>query len=250
MDPRLERQLLAAEEEHYWFRGRRRILDDLLRELPLGDRPALLDAGCGGGRTLVDLARLGEATGLEPSAPSFEKASARGVARVVKATLEEMPFADASFDVVTCLDVIEHVRDDTAAFQALRRVTRPGGYLVVMVPAYSWLWSEHDRVNHHFRRYDERSLLSVAATAGWRPLRSTYFNSLLLPAAAAYRLLERSGVTRLRRTSTKVLTFTPRWLSRLLERPFDAEARWLRKGHRIPAGLSLLAVLQAPGSRE
>jgi SAM-dependent methyltransferase len=247
VDPALERQLLVAEEHHYWFRARRRIVDDVLRALPLPPEPALLDAGCGGGRNLVELARIGSVSAIEPSAPAYEKARARNIGRVLQARIEEMPFPDRSFDVVTCLDVIEHVRDDAAGLATLRRVTRPGGFLVVTVPAYGWLWSEHDRVNHHFRRYDRRSLERVATGAGWRPVRWSYFNSLLLPAAAAYRAIERMGVRRLSRTSSRVLTATPRWLDRVLGWPLAVEARLMRAGIRIPAGLSLLAVFEAPG---
>jgi SAM-dependent methyltransferase len=247
VDPALERQLLAAEEDHYWFRARRRIVDDVIRALTLPSEPALLDAGCGGGRNLVDLARIGSVSAIEPSAPSYEKAQGRGIGRVLRARIEEMPFPDDSFDVVTCLDVIEHVEDDAAGLATLRRVTRSGGFLVVTVPAYDWLWSEHDRVNHHYRRYDRRSLERVATGAGWAPLRWSYFNSLLLPAAAAYRALERLGVRRLSRTSSTVLTATPRWLDRALGWPLAIEARLMRAGVRIPAGLSLLAVFQAHG---
>jgi SAM-dependent methyltransferase len=247
VDPALERQLLAAEEDHYWFRARRRIVDDVLRSLPLPSRPELLDAGCGGGRNLVEFARIGRVSAIEPSEPAYEKALARGVGRVVRARIEEMPFAEGSFDVVTCLDVIEHVRDDAAGLATLRRVTRPGGFLVVTVPAYSWLWSEHDRVNHHYRRYNRRSLARVATGAGWRLRRWSYFNSLLLPAAAAYRAIERLGIRRLSRTSARVLTATPARLDRALGPPLAVEARLMRAGVRIPAGLSLLAVFEAPG---
>jgi SAM-dependent methyltransferase len=250
VDPALERQLLAVEEDHYWFRGRRRIIDDVVRSLPLPPEPELLDAGCGGGRSLVELDRVGRVSAIEPSGPSYEKARSRGIGRVLQATLEEIPFPDRSFDLITCLDVIEHVRDDVAGLATLRRVVRPGGFLVVTVPAYGWLWSEHDRVNHHYRRYDRRSLAAAASAAGWTPLRWTYFNSLLLPLAAAYRLVERLGGGRLGGTSTKVLTSTPPWLNRALELPLAVEARLLRAGVRIPAGLSLLSVYRAePGPR-
>jgi 2-polyprenyl-3-methyl-5-hydroxy-6-metoxy-1,4-benzoquinol methylase len=245
MDPGYERQLLAAEEEHYWFRVRRRIIRDLLGSLPLAHEPRLLDAGTGGGRTLEDLARFGTVTGLEPSEQAHSKAERRGVGTVALAPLERMPFEPGSFDVVTCLDVIEHVEDDVAGFAALRAVSAPGAFMIVTVPAYPWLWSQHDRVNHHHRRYDRSSLLSATASAGWQPLRTSYFNSVLLPAAMAYRLLERAGVQRLSGTSTKVLTETPAWLNRALELPLLLEAALLRRGVDIPAGLSLLGLFRA-----
>jgi SAM-dependent methyltransferase len=249
VDPAYERQFLAAEEDHYWFRARRRIIDDTIRSLPLPEDPVLLDAGCGGGRSLVELARIGRVSAIEPSPVAYEKASGRGIGRVLRARMEDMPFPERSFDAITCLDVIEHVEDDASGLAALRRVARPGGFLVVTVPAYSWLWSEHDRINHHYRRYDRRSLTRVATAAGWRPLRWSYFNSLLLPAAAVYRLLERLGAKRLSRTSTKVLTSTPPVLNRALELPLVVEAALMRAGLRIPAGLSLLAVFGADPPR-
>ena len=103
----------------------------------------------------------------------------RGHVDVSLARVEELPFGDDSFHLVTCLDVIEHTRDDTRALGELLRVTRPGGYLLVTAPAYPSLWSSHDDRNDHFRRYRRRTLRAVAANAGWQLMRDTHFNSLL-----------------------------------------------------------------------
>src|ERR1039458_9688407 len=101
-----------------------------------------------------------------------------------------MPFESASFDLAVSLDVIEHLEDDLGALKELRRVVAPGGRLLVTVPAYQWLWSGHDEINHHHRRYTRRSLLAVAQQAGWECARTTYFNSLLLPVAILLRALD------------------------------------------------------------
>ncbi len=110
-----------------------------------------------------------------------------------------MPFADDSFDLAVSLDVIEHLEDDLAALRELRRTVAPGGALLVTVPAYQWLWSGHDEINHHHRRYTRRTLQRVAEQAGWSQVRTTYFNSLLLPVAIVLRVLDR--VNRPRRPS-------------------------------------------------
>jgi SAM-dependent methyltransferase len=246
VDPRLERSLLEAEEEHYWFRARRRIIGDVIRALPLPAGPQLLDVGCGGGRFLLDLAEIGDVAAVEPLPASFSVARSRGVGRVLEADIHSLPFETESFDVVTCLDVIEHVKDDVGGFAAMRRVTRPAGHLVVTVPAYQWLWSDHDRLNHHFRRYNRRTLVRAAVAGGWRPLRWTYFNALLLLPATLYRLVQATPLGR-RFAEERVLVETPPLVNRLLEQPLNVEARLLRAGVRIPAGLSLLGVFRRDG---
>src|SRR6185312_3944233 len=95
-------------------------------------------------------------------------------------SLLEMPVAQDSFDFAVTLDVIEHLEDDLGALRELRRTVVPGGALLVTVPAYQWLWSGHDEINHHHRRYTRGSLQKVAEQAGWHQQRTTYFNSLLL----------------------------------------------------------------------
>jgi SAM-dependent methyltransferase len=243
MDPRYEADTLSVEETHWWYRGRRRIVREAVSALDL-PRPAdILDAGCGSGRNLVELATFGQVTGLEPSRASVEVARSRGIGTIVESGIERMPFEPESFDLVVSLDVIEHVGDHVGALRELRRVTRPGGRLLVTVPAYQALWSSHDVRNHHQRRYNRRTLVEPAAAAGWRVVRTTHFNSLLLPAAAAARMADRvarregDGRSELDRTSAR--------LNRLLEQPLRIEAAFLRSGRRLPAGLSLMAVFVA-----
>jgi SAM-dependent methyltransferase len=161
---------------------------------------------------------------------------------VIAGSALEMPLPDASFDLAVTLDVIEHLEDDLAALRELRRVVAPGGWLLVTVPAYQWLWSGHDVINHHHRRYTRRSLRSVAERAGWRQVRTTYFNSLLLPVAIVLRVLERLN-TRTTESSLD-LWVPPEPLNWVLERPLALEAALVARGGRIPAGLSLLAVFR------
>jgi SAM-dependent methyltransferase len=191
---------------------------------------------------MVELARRGSVTGIELSETSVRVARERHVGEVISGSVLQMPFAENSFDLAVCLDVIEHLEDDLAALRELRRVVAPGGSLLVTVPAYQWLWSGHDEVNHHFRRYTRRSLQRVAEQAGWRQVRSTHFNSLLLPVAVLLRVLDR--FSRKTTESSLDLWVPPQPLNWLLERPLLLEAALIGRGTRIPAGLSLLAVFR------
>lgn len=243
MDVRHELNTHAVEDWHWWYAGRRRVLAGVLDALELPRPCRTLDAGCGSGRNLVELAALGPVTGLEPAPASAAAARERRVGEIVVGGLDRaVPLPDASFDLITCLDVVEHLDDDRFALRELRRVAAPGGRLVLTVPCYPRLWSSHDVVNQHRRRYTRAALLAAAGDAGWTPERTTHFNTLLLPAAAAARALER--VRPPRDAATSDLDRTPRAVNGVLERPLRAEAAVIAGGRRLPAGLSLLAVLR------
>jgi SAM-dependent methyltransferase len=244
MDARLMKAMLDVDEHHWWYRGRRRIIDAELQRLPLPRPAEVLDAGCGSGRTLEQLRPLGSVSGIELNPEAASLARDRGDFDVRIGRLEELPWDAATFDLITCLDVIEHTPDDRRTLGELRRVSKPGAWLLVTVPAYQALWSQHDEANHHFRRYSRRMMRAAATEAGWNVERLTSFNSLLLAPAAAVRVAQRR-----RHASdgyTPELKLGPDWLNGMLERPMQLEARWLARGRTLPAGLSLLAVLRNP----
>jgi SAM-dependent methyltransferase len=242
MDRDYELQTHAAEDRHWWYRGRRTVLGRVIADLRLPARAKILDAGCGSGRNMVELARHGDVTGVELSATSVCLARERSAGEVVEGSVLEMPFEGGTFDLAVSLDVIEHLEDDLTALRELRRVVAPGGALLITVPAYQWLWSGHDEINHHHRRYTRRSLQRIAEQAGWQQVRTTYFNSLLLPAAILLRVLDR--FSHKTTESSLDLWVPPAPLNWLLERPLALEAAMIGSGGRIPAGLSLLAVFR------
>ena len=229
--------MIAADERHWWYRGRRRVLRAELDRLVLRPGARILDAGCGSGRTLDELARYGRVTGIDESQQAVAAARSRGH-DVCRGRIESLPFADGEFDLTTCLDVVEHTPDDRRTLAELRRVTRRGGTLVVTVPAYQSLFSAHDIANGHHRRYRSSTLRAAALDAGWEPLGDTHFNTLLLGPAVAVRLLRRGEHA----AERSELQLTPRWLHGPLEWPLRVEALLRRRGVRLPAGLSLLAV--------
>jgi SAM-dependent methyltransferase len=242
MDRDYELQTHQAEDRHWWYRGRRTVLEGVIAGLGLPDGARILDAGCGSGRNMVELARHGTVTGVELSETSVTLARERHAGEVIAGSVLEMPFPEDSFDFAVSLDVIEHLEDDLTALKELRRTIAPGGSLLVTVPAYQWLWSGHDEINHHHRRYTRRSLQRVAEAAGWRQARTTYFNSLLLPAAIVLRVLDRLSTKTTE--SSLDLWVPPEPLNWVLERPLAIEAALIKRGVRIPAGLSLLAVFR------
>jgi SAM-dependent methyltransferase len=241
MDRLLELQTHELEDSHWWYRGRRRILDQLLRSLDLAPDAQILDAGCGSGRNMVDFAQFGAVTGVEISDASIERARMRGVGEVLQCSITSLPFPDDHFDVAVCLDVIEHIEDEHTAMSELYRVVRPGGSLVITVPAYQWLWSDHDVINHHHRRYTRKSLSAAAERVGWQTVRTTYFNTLLLPIAIVWRRLARRSHLE---GPASDLQRMPERLNLLLEWPLRLEARLIAGGGRIPAGLSLATVFR------
>jgi SAM-dependent methyltransferase len=246
MDRDLMQATLEVDDHHWWYRGRRRIIRAELDRLPLPAHARVLDAGCGSGRTLEELTDYGEVAGVELSPDAAELARGRGLGEIVVGRLEQLPWEADHFDLITCLDVIEHTPDDRLTLTELRRVCRPGGFLLVTVPAYPALWSRHDEANHHYRRYSRRALAGAASTAGWIVERMSSFNSVLLAPAAIVRLAQRRLGTG--NGYTNDLEVGPAWLNDVLEQPLRLEARWLARGRTLPAGLSLLAVLRKPGT--
>ena len=230
------------EGRHWWFVGRRRLFLRLLEQrFPPAARPIeLLDFGCGTGAFLQDLERFGAVSAVagDPHAVAFCHARGRSEVRLVAAG-EPLPFAGGAFDLVTTLDVVEHIEDDVGALRELRRVLRPGGLALVAVPAFMFLWGKQDEVSHHHRRYTARTLRRALAGAGFAVERTSYFNTILFPPIAAVRLARRL----LRRPGAAESDFSlgPAALNRPLGAVFGAEAGVVAR-RDLPFGVSLLAL--------
>jgi ubiquinone/menaquinone biosynthesis C-methylase UbiE len=228
-------EMYEQEDVHWWFRGRRAVIRALLTRADLPPGARLLDVGCGTGRNLVELSAIGMATGVDPSRHAVSFCRARGLDDVHQAGSESLPFDDDRFHVVVACDVLEHIDDDVAALGELRRVTAPDGTLLLTVPAYQWLWTDHDVQLHHRRRYTLTLLRHRAALAGWTPTFATYFNSLLLPVVAPLRVASRRWAQRGGHTD---LDRTPAALNGVLALPMHLEASLIARGVRLPAGVS------------
>ncbi|MEJ7934188.1 class I SAM-dependent methyltransferase [Sphingobium sp. AN558] len=241
MDRSAYASMSAQEEGHWWFVARRAILDSLIARR-IAPRPGarILEAGCGTGGNLAMLAAYGSVDALEYDDGARRLATARGIARIEPGMLPgRIGFGEARYDLIALLDVLEHVDADRDALDALRARLAPGGRILLTVPAAPWLWSDHDVLHHHKRRYTLGSLTGVAQAAGLKIEAAGYFNSLLFPLAVAARMAHRLFG---RKGGSDAQPSRPinGWLRRIF-----ATERHLLGRVRFPAGLSLYAILSA-----
>lgn len=243
MDEVAYQQFRDLEKSHWWFQGRRAIFFSVLdRFLAPGGR--LLDIGCGMGGMLPDLSRHGTAVGLDLSVESLQFCRKRGFPEVALGDGYRLPFSDRCFDLVTLFDTVEHIDEDAWVFQEAARVAKEGGLVMVTVPAYPFLFSDNDVVAHHKRRYTAGVLEKKLREAGLRPVKTSYYNAILLPLIVPLVLLKKLkmrlfGVPEKPRSNISYAI--PGFLNALLSAIFRSE-RFLIRRMRCPAGHSLLCV--------
>jgi SAM-dependent methyltransferase len=186
-------RMAELDGRHWWYRARREILAHLIaRRIDLPEEARILEIGCGTGHNLAMLERFGRVDGIEIDAAARAIASSRLGHMVMDSPLPELPgVEDCAYDLVAILDVLEHVEQDRQALASIAGKLRPNGHVLITVPAFPWMWSAHDEVNHHKRRYTRATLAKVVADAGLKLEMMSWFNSLLFPLAAAARLAGR-----------------------------------------------------------
>ena len=242
MRPRELDKMFELEDTYWWFVARRGLVLTLLgRRLaasPERER-VILDVGCGTGATLEGLSRFGRVVGMDSSRYALQCCRRRGRHDLVQARGEALPIADASADAITALDLLEHIPDDAAAVREFSRVLRPGGVLIVTVPACPFLWSEHDEALDHLRRYRAARLRQIIAESGLVIERLSPLITFLLFPIAALRLLQRLRPRK--RGPQTALIVPPRAVNSLLTRLLLLENRWLLH-FNLPVGVSLMAV--------
>jgi len=235
--------IYEKEEGHWWFRTRRAVLREMLREAELPSSARVLDVGCGTGGNLRFLASYGEAEGCDCAEEALEYCARRGFHQTKLADACRLPYGECAFDLVTCLDVLEHVRLDALAFSELARVARPGGYVLVTLPAGPRLYSSFDCLCGHLRRYSPAQVRTLAGAAGVEVVRMTRYTALAHPVTLFH--LRRGdfirGKGRFRHQMETVLPGANALLSWL----GAAEARLLRRWD-LRWGSSLAALFRKP----
>lgn len=240
MQPHTYPIMYRVEGSHWWFVGRRRILASfvqrILRDLDT-PTPRILDVGCGTGANLEMLGNFGEAEGVDVSAEALDFCQTRGLTNVKQGEAERLPYEDRTFDLVTGLDVVEHLDDDVAGLREMRRVLRPGGRALLFVPAFMFLWGVQDDISNHRRRYTRSSLTEVVKQAGLEVEHSTYANITFFTPILLGRLFMR--LTGLRPASENNLTVG--FMNGVLGRVLGAEAPLLSHMN-FPFGVSIICV--------
>jgi SAM-dependent methyltransferase len=241
MERHVYESMAALDQRHWWYRARREVLAELIRReaRPPADAK-ILEIGCGTGHNLAMLARFGHVDGLElddEARAISEKRLGRDVMRAPLPELAGVP--EHYYDLIGAFDVIEHIADDAAAIASIAKRLKPGGKFVMAVPAHQWMWSAHDVVNHHQRRYSKAGLKRMIAQSPMRLVKIGYFNSLLFPLAVAER-----AASKLKGKDRADVTLPPAPLNTTLEKVFAAE-RYLVGRLPLPPGLSLFAVAEA-----
>jgi ubiquinone/menaquinone biosynthesis C-methylase UbiE len=243
-------ELYCLEPDHWWYRGMRRITDQILTRIPVGQkRWRILDAGCGVGGNLTAFSPLGQTFGVDYSRLALTYANETHPGKLSQATVEALPYADHSFDLVTSFDVLccREVEDDSRALAELARVLHPGGYVLVRVPAFTMLRGPHDLVVHGVRRYTAAELRRKMVRVGLTPVRLTYLNSFLMPLIFLFRQIQNIRVSwgAVPRSDVRA---TPRLINDLLLNILKLEASWIGQGHHFFAGVSVLCLALKPES--
>jgi len=230
-----------VEGSHWWFVGRRAILESFLKSISEKIRIPhsefrILDVGCGTGANLEMLSQFGTAEGVDVSDDALEFCRQKGL-NAQKGLAETLPFGDETFDLTTALDVVEHLDDDIAGLKEMHRVTRKGGYSLVFVPAFMWLWGVQDDISNHRIRYTKRQIVERLEAAGYTIERATYANwTFFAPILAGRTLMKLTGIKPVSENNVNVSA-----LNGVFGKLFGAERFWLRN-FNFPFGVSIVVV--------
>ncbi|HLA81920.1 MAG TPA: class I SAM-dependent methyltransferase [Thermoleophilia bacterium] len=232
------RRLAAADARSWWVRGRRLLVASVLRQ-HLKDHVAgpVADLGCGAGGMLPVLGEHGPVVGVDLSPLAMDFCRLKGYRGLAIGALEALPLLPESVALIGITDVLEHVEDDAQVLRECASALKPGGTILITVPALPWLYSEHDRALGHLRRYSRSQLTELLENSGLKVKRLTYFNALVLPVVILARTLRRSNRAYPRADSLEF----PGPLNWLLFQVLAAESGLVRVAD-FPVGLSLLAV--------
>ena len=245
MNEPLYKVIADNEHRHWWFIGKNATLRsfiDRYAPTPDGRRPRALDVGCGPGGMLEQLAQRFDPIGVDKSEVALRLCEERGLNAVLGSLPDEMPFEPATFDLIVASEVLEHVERDAEAARTLIDLLAPGGTLVVTVPAFQWMWSEHDRAHHHFRRYTRARLLALFDSPDACVELASYYNTTFFPLMAAARVASKARPQR----PVREIKPPPRPINAVMAAVFRGEGT-LVQHLRLPFGGSLLAVIRRVG---
>lgn len=244
MGPDEYKFMYKLENHHWWFVSRRRLAMHIVKSFPFIS-PKILDVGCGTGGNLLFFSKVGQAFGLDISEKAVDFCKRRGLKNVALSSAEKIKYPDNTFDIVTCFDLLEHVVDTTEVLSEMKRVLKDDGGIVITVPAFRILWSQHDEALCHLRRYEKEALLYDLEEAGLKVEKIGYFFFTSFFVVAPIRVMRRFLVSKGKKQSDTT-TLPPRFLNELLKILFSIEIKIADK-IGLPFGTTLYAVVSKRG---
>ncbi len=240
MDKSLYGQMFSCENNHWWFLAKREIvLYFVSKILENKKQPKICDIGCGTGALLQELNRFGIALGMDSSEDAIEFCSKKGITNVKKGKLpDDIPFEKNFFDLILLLDVLEHIDDEETVLKSCKQLLKPGGSIIITVPAYKLLWTKRDDFHHHKRRYTKHQLIKAVKDSGLSITKISYYNTLLFPLA----LLARISTKLLKTEKDPDLILPASPINRTMRFIFASEKYFL-KYFNFPFGLSLVSIV-------
>lgn len=234
----LYEDLYKTEDVHWWHKAKRRFVKQLITTHIHKKSLTILDVGCGTGKSMDELSSLGGVWGVDISDEALLFCKKRNLTHVKKGEAEHLPFQKDFFDVVCALDVLEHV-DDEASIREIKRVLKNNGFIIISVPAFSWLWSKWDEVLHHKRRYDKKQLERILKKEGFAILKNTYIHSFLVIPILIIRKLKQLQ----HKQYTSDFQVNNGVLNRLCSFLSELEQIWINR-YDMPFGTSVLCIAQ------
>lgn len=234
-------QMYQNEKMHWWYAGRRVLLASLIRTLQLPQSSQIVDIGCGTGFTLSLLSRYGKVTGVDKAESALAFCRKRGFTHVKKTDGKTLPFKKTAFDLVTCLDILEHIENENELLSEIKRVLKPLGYLIIFVPAFPFLWSDLDIRSQHYRRYDLKKLKSILKSSGFNVAHIGYFNYLFFIPILLVRLWQKVNFGKKKNSWGLDPVIGSNVLNKLLSIFFNFDV-WSAPKLHPPFGVSMYAI--------
>jgi len=232
------------EETNWWFKGMHDLLLDLISaNLKFHVKSKLLDIGCGTGLWPKYLSRFGNVYCLDNSREAIKFCAARNLNKLIVGQAEELPYKDECFDFVSAIGVVEHLDDDQLLLREINRILKPGGYMVLLTSAFDFLWSAHDDLVHHKKRYRKKTIETLLIQAELESLKISYVNSILFPGIAGIRIIQKLiNWIPAKNDVTKIFTVSE-FLNNLLFKILRLESSLL-KHMCFPFGVGIVALAQ------
>lgn len=231
--------------KHWWFLGRKQVISSVLTRYLKTGSFKILDAGCGAATSLPILTTFGKLYGVDKAKKAIKFCQKKGYTQLKRGSVASLPFADKTFNLVAALDLLEHLKNDQKAISEFSRVCKKGGWLVITVPAFSFLWGENDIAAHHFRRYEKGELKRKIEKSGFKIKKLSYFNFFLFPLFLVWHLarLVKRKIIRGDKARSTLSIGLPSLINKFFALLFSQEARFL-PAINFPFGLSLICLAQ------